>query len=71
MLLRLTPPTGSTFRKVRETSVEKVSLLFILKEHYHYPASRGQMTPTSQAAIEMGICGHFEAWVRKQEAVDV
>lgn len=38
---------------------------------YHYPASRGQMTPTSQSAIKMGVCGHFKARMRKQEAADV
>lgn len=43
----------------------------ILKQQYCYSDSRGQMTPTSQSAIKMGIGGHFEARVRKQEAVDV
>lgn len=54
------------------TKGENVShSFFIFSRQYRYPASRGQMNPTSQSAIKMGVCGHFEAWVRKQEAVDV
>lgn len=44
---------------------------FTFNRHYRYPASRGQMTPTSQSAIKMGVCGHFKARVRKQEAADI
>lgn len=43
----------------------------MFQRHYCYPASRGQINPTSQSTIKMGVCGHFEARVRKQEAADV